>query len=167
MSYYLFKPPSHNRRSSKNMSFFHLNTIFSKTFFPSAIIEWNNLNKPIRNSESLSIFKRSILKFIRPSPNSTYNCFNTKGIKDLARLRLGSSHLRYRKFKHGFLDSLYPISSCSLHIETTCQFLLHCPDFINERSLLLNNASRLTKINCLLVTLQLSKFFIKSERLAA
>ena len=77
------------------------------------------------------------------SPNNTYNCFNTKGIKHLTKLRLGLSHLRDHKFKHGFLDSLNPLCSCGFKIKTTC--LLHCPNFINGRSLLLNNVSRLTK----------------------
>ena len=90
-------------------------------------------------------FLKSILKFVRPSPNSTCNCFNTKGIKHLTRLRLGLSHFRDHKFKHGFLDSLNPICSCCFDIETTCHFLLYCPNFVNERSLLLNNVSRLTK----------------------
>ena len=37
--------------------FFILDTIFSKNmFFPSAVIEWNDLNLSIRNSVSLSIF---------------------------------------------------------------------------------------------------------------
>ena len=126
--------------------FFILNTIFSKIcFFPSAVIEWNNLDLFIRNSECLSIFKKFILKFIRPSPSSTHNCFNTKGIKYLTRLRLGLSHLREHKFKHGFLDSLNPICNCGLDIESTCHFLLHCPNFINERTLLLNDVSRITK----------------------
>ena len=85
------------------------------------------------------------MKFIRPSPNSTCNCFNTKGIKHLTRLRLGLSHLWYHKFKHGFLDSLNPICNCGFDIETICCFLLHCPNFINERSLLLENVTRLSK----------------------
>ena len=93
----------------------------------------------------LSIFKKSILKFIRPSPNRTYNCFSTKSIKHLTRLPFGLSHVRYHKFKHGFLDSLNPICSCGFDIEKTGHFLLHCPNFIYERSLLLNNISRLTK----------------------
>ena len=47
---------------------------FSKNlFFPSAAIEWNNLNQDFRNSESCTLFRSSILKFIRPSPNSFYN----------------------------------------------------------------------------------------------
>ena len=85
------------------------------------------------------------MQFIRPSPRCTHNYFNTRGIKYLTRLRLGLSHLRDHKFKHGFLDSLNPIYNCGLDIETTCHYLLHCPNFINERTLLLNDVSRITK----------------------
>ena len=99
----------------------------------------------MRNSKSLSIFKKCILKFIRPSPSSTHNCFNTKGIKYLTKLSLGFSHLREHKFKHGALDSFNPNCNCGLNIETTCHFLLHCPSFINERTLLLNDVSRIPK----------------------
>ena len=89
---------------------FTLNIIFSKIiFFPSVISEWNNLDISIRNSKSLSTFKTIILQFIRPSPSSTYNCLNNKGIKHITRLRLELNHLRNHKFKHGFLDSLNPI----------------------------------------------------------
>ena len=140
------KTTPHNTRSSINLPLFYIrHNFFKNSFFPSAVIEWNNLDLSIRNSESLSIFKKCILKFIRPSPSSTHNCFNTKGIKYLTRLRLGLSHLRERKFKHGFLDSLNPICNCGLDIETTCHFLLHCSNFINERTLLLNDVSRITK----------------------
>ena len=95
--------------------------------------------------ENPSIFKKCILKFIRTSPSSTHNWFNTKGIKYLTRLRLELSHLHEHIFKHGFLDSLNSICNCGLDIETTCHFLLHCPNFINERTLLLNDVSRITK----------------------
>ena len=84
------------------------------------------------------------MKFIRNFPISTYNCFNTKGIKHITRLRLSLSHLRDQKFKHDFLDSLNPSWRCGLEIDTTCHFLLHCPNFKNERSHLLKNVSRIT-----------------------
>ena len=42
---------------------------FENSFSPSTVIEWNKLDKNIRKSESLNIFKKSILKFIRPSQN--------------------------------------------------------------------------------------------------
>ena len=132
MSYYLFKPPLITQDRLEIYPFFLLNTISSKTlFFSYVIFEWNNLDKSIRNSESLSIFLKSTLKFIRPSPNSAYNSFSTKGIKHLARLRLDLSHLRYYKFKHRFLDSINRICSSTFDIETTSHFLLHCPNFIN------------------------------------
>ena len=37
---------------------------FKNSFFPSAIIEWNNLEPNLRNSKSISVFKEKILNFI-------------------------------------------------------------------------------------------------------
>ena len=37
-------------------------------FFPSLIIEWNNLDPNLRNSENVCIFQNNILKFTRPKP---------------------------------------------------------------------------------------------------
>ena len=51
---------------------------FENSFFPSTIKEWNNLDVHIRKSKSISIFKRNILKFIRPRPNNVYHCHNLK-----------------------------------------------------------------------------------------
>ena len=51
----------------------------------------------------------------------------------------------YHKLKNGLLDSLNRICSSGFDIETTSHFLLHCQNFINERSLHLNNVSGLTK----------------------
>ena len=140
---------------------FTLNIFFKNYFFPSVIIEWNNLDISIRNSKSLSIFKKSILQFLRPSPSSTYNCFNNKGVKHITRLRLGLSHFCDHKVKHGFLDSLNPICSCGLDVETTCYYLLHCPNIINKRFILLNivliiNKSSLTSFDSCIVKLRLN-----------
>ena len=67
---------------------------FSKnTFFPSTILEWNKLDPSLRNSASHNVFKNSILKFMRPSPNKIFQCHKPKGIKLVTRLRLGLSHL--------------------------------------------------------------------------
>ena len=123
--------------------------------------EWNNLDISIRNSKSLSTFEKGILKFIRPSSSSTYNCFNNKGIKHITRLRIGLSHLCDHKFKHGFLNSLSSICSCGLDIETTCHYILLCPNFTNERSILLNivstiNESSLTSCDVSIVNLLLN-----------
>ena len=114
-------------------------TFYINSFFPSTVIEWNNLDKSIRSSESFALFKKSILQFIRPTPNRTFNCHNPIGIKLITRLRLGLSHLRDHKFKHNFLDCLNPICCCGQDIETTVHYLLHCPIFSDERSIFFNN----------------------------
>ena len=79
------------------------------------------------------IFKKNLLKFIRPSRNSVFRCHNNKGVKLLTRLRLGLSHLRKHKFKHSSLDLLKPI--CSLQ---STHILLHWSNYFNERLIFLN-----------------------------
>ena len=87
----------------------------------------------LRNSDTYGTFKNAILKFIRPSPNSVFECHNAQGIKFLTRLRLGLSHLREHKFKHSFQDSL-KVCKCGAGVESFIHFLLHCPIYNNDRS---------------------------------
>ena len=130
---------SYVTRNKHNIHFLKARHIFLKnSFFPSNVIEWNKLDHNIRIFSSFNIFRKSILKFIRPSANSFFNCHNPKGIKFITRLRLGLSHLREHKFKHSFQDSLNPFCSCDLDIESTEHYLLHCPTYITERRTLLS-----------------------------
>ena len=99
---------------------------FANSFFLYAIKEWNKLSLEIRNSESYSIFKKSLLKFIRTIPNSVFNVADIYGIKLLTRLRVGLSHLREHKCRHDFQDTINPICSCSREIESTSHFFLRC-----------------------------------------
>ena len=105
---------------------------FKNSFFPSTVIEWNKLDSNIRNSESLALFKKRILVFIRPFANSTFQCNNPKRLKLITKLRLGLSHLRFHKFKPSFQDTLNPICNCGT-VEITVHYLLHCPNFSNGR----------------------------------
>ena len=110
---------------------------FKNSFFPSTIIEWNNLDSNIKNSENLTLFKKRILAFIRHSFHCTFHCHNPNSLKLITRLRLGLSHLRVHKFKHSFQDTLNPICSCGT-VERTIHYLLLCPNFSNERLSLFN-----------------------------
>ena len=134
---------SYFTRYAENVPSFKVrHDFFKNSFFPSTAIEWNKIDKNIRKLESLNIFKKKKnLKFIRPSQNRVYNCHNPKGIKLLTRLRVGLSHLREHKFKHSFQDTLNPICTCGEDIETTSHYLLHCPDYLEERKTLLNTIS--------------------------
>ena len=116
---------------------------FRDSFFPSTITEWNKLDRDIRNSDSLKVFKLSLLKFVGPVGNSVFKINNPYGLKLLTRLRLGLSHLRYHKFRHNFQDCINPICVCGLEIETTTHFLLHCPLFQCARQSLLTNIKKI------------------------
>ena len=78
------------------------------SFFPSTIIEWNNLDSNIRNSES-------------------------RVYKAKARIK----HLRFHKFKAALSNTLFPTCNYGT-VETSIHNLLHCPNFSNERLILFN-----------------------------
>ena len=132
---------TYRTRNTENIPQLHVrHTFFRNSYFPSIATEWNNLDKSIRNSKSFSIFRKNILKFIRPSSNSIFNRHNPRGVKLLTRLRLGLSHLRDNKFKHSFQDSLNPVYNCGTDVETTTHFFLHCLFFSGGRLILsINN----------------------------
>ena len=111
-----------------------------KTFFPTTITECNKLNLSIGNSANLNIFKGRLLQFVKPV-SSMYTCHNAIGIKYLTRLRLGFNHLRYHKFKHGFLDATDLLCCCSTAIENTVHYFLHCSNFLSARNTFLNEIS--------------------------
>ena len=135
-------PSTARRYSSRNANNIPLvrvnNNCFMNTFFPSTITEWNKLNLSIRESTNLNIFKSRLLRFVRSLENSVLTCHNPIGIKYLKRIRLGFSHLRYHKYKHGFLDAIDPLCSCSTGVENTVHYLLHCPNFSTARNTFLN-----------------------------
>ena len=109
----------YNTRNTNNILPFKVkHNFFRNCLFPSAVIEWNKWDIMVCSSECLNIFKKSLLKLIRPSGSSVFNCHNPRGVKLLTRLRLSLSHLREHKFKHGFQDSLKPICTCGNDIET-------------------------------------------------
>ena len=118
------------------------------SLFPSAMIEWNNLDPNLRNSDTYGTFKNVVLKFITFSRNCIFECHNPQGIKFLTRLCLGLSHLREHKFKHTFQDSLNPVCKCGAEVESTTRFLLHCPIYNNDWSSLL---STIRNIDCKLL----------------
>ena len=96
------------------------------------IIEWNNLDSNIRNSESLAFFKKRILAFINPCANGTFHCDSPDSLKLITSLRLGLSHLLIHKFKHSFQDTCSPIWKCGT-VEITIYYPLHCLNFSNEK----------------------------------
>ena len=102
---------------------------FKYSFFPSTLSDWYNLDLYIRNAESVSLFKSRLLSFIRPVQRSICNIFDP----------IGFSHLNEHRFRHNFQDCLNPLCSCSLEIEDTSHYLLHCHHFSHHRVDLMNS----------------------------
>ena len=84
------------------------------------------------------------MKIGRPMQNSIYNIHDPVGIKYLTRLRLGLSHLNEHKFRHNFQDCLNPLRSCSLEVETTNHYFLHCHHYNDIRKSLLDTVKEIT-----------------------
>ena len=76
-------------------------------------MEWNKIDVNIRNLTSWNVFKRVILKFIRPKPSEVFNVGSSEGIKIFKRTRLGLSHLADHKFKLNFQDFFFYLSFLS------------------------------------------------------
>ena len=56
-------------------------------------------------------------------------------------MSVGLSYLREHKFKHSFQDTLNPIRNCDEDIDTSFHYLLHCPDYLQKSTTLLNTVS--------------------------
>ena len=114
------------------------NNYLMKTLFPSTITEWNSLDLSIRKSTSLNIFKSRLLRFTRPLEDSVFFCHNPIGITYRTRIRLWFSHLRYHNFKHGFLNTIDSLCSCSTGIENIVHSFFHCLNFWTARNTFFN-----------------------------
>ena len=129
------------RDSDKLKSYYCRTEYFKNSFFPYTINQWNKLDSSLRNLESFTLFRKKLLVSGggRPTPNPVYNIHNPLGLKLLTRLRLGLSHLREHKFKYNFQDCINPLCICSIEIESTKHFFLHCHNYDNLRVTLLND----------------------------
>ena len=68
------------------------------------------------------------------SKKSLFNIHDS-GIKWIFQLRVGLSPLKSHKKAHHFLDTPDETCCCFQNIaETSCHYLLHCPNFTNHRN---------------------------------
>ena len=109
---------------------------YKDSFFPDSVSLWNDLGPELRGSASLAVFKRNLLKLYRLPKKSLFSIYDV-GIKWIFQLRVGLSPLRSHKRAHKFEDTPSAICNCRLKTaETTCHFLINCPNFVNPRKVL-------------------------------
>ena len=81
----------------------------------------------------------ALLKIGQPNQCSVYRIHNPAGLKLFTRLRLGLGYLNEHRFNHNFQSCINPLCNCSIPVESTTHFLLHCHHFPNIYSTLLNS----------------------------
>ena len=119
----------------KNSNTFHeirCNTSkYKNSFFPDAIISWNNI---ITNFLSFTILKAHILSLIRPKAKSTSGVHDSLGLRFLFQLLVGLNLLRNQKRRYNFADTSSGICECNQDIEDTSHFLFECPRYATQRA---------------------------------
>ena len=123
-------------------------------FFP----EKNSLKRP----SLITAFKKSLLKFTRTITNSVFGV-DIYGIKLLTRLRVGLNYLREHEFRYNVQDTINPLCSCSLEIESTFHFFLRCQNFIAPRTNLMNELCKLDSSILNLDEISLTKLLLYGE----
>ena len=94
---------------------------------------WNDLGHHLRGAESLSIFKKHILKLYRPDKKNNFNIHDPNSLKWIFQLRVGLSPLKSHKRNRYFLNTPNYTCNYSLNAETTQHYLLHCTNFVEQR----------------------------------
>ena len=115
---------------------------FSNSFFPYCHKHWNILSASIKSSASLSIFKKALLKTVRPTARPCFNLNDNHGLARLTQLRVGFSDLREHRYRHRF-NCLSPTCSCGVEDESTRHFLLHCNNHANHRHIFFSQLNSL------------------------
>ena len=99
---------------------------FKHSFFHWTVITWSKIHPEIQNA-SLTVFKKHLLKQIRPVPHSVYNICSPNGLKLLTRIRLCLSHLNEQRFNH---NCNKPLCTCVLMFNELCEVDVDLPNLL-------------------------------------
>ena len=130
---------NYSLRNSSNISRIKCKTkLYSESFLPSVIKEWNSLPQDVRNTDSAGCFKRKLNKNVRKIPTFYYSGHRNEQILH-TRLRTECSSLNEHLFNCNVIDSPYCI--CGLP-ETSDHFFFHCPIYNNIRRTVIDTVTR-------------------------
>ena len=117
--------------------------LFSKSFYPKTIREWNNLSLETKESESLHIFKEKLKRLYGHNiSKKLYAHGHGLPTVNHCRMRLGLSHLKNHLFNYNIIQSKFcENSNCDLISETSSHFLLFCPRYGPQRHTMLSEIS--------------------------
>ena len=117
---------------------------FKYSFFAWTIVEWNKLDLQCHKA-TYNGLRNHLLKSTRPLPKLIYNVHNPSGMQLLTRLRLGLSDLNEHRLNHNFDACINPLCTCTLEVESTIHFFLHCHYYNNIWKTLLDDLKHCEK----------------------
>lgn len=115
--------------------------MYNKSFFISAIKEWNKLDQLILNAPSLNAFKHKLAELNSVKPYFMSNTIDRKAQIIIAQLRLEFSDLNSHLHKKGCTQS--PVCQCGYPTENTYHFLISCPQYREIRDLMMQKINNL------------------------
>ena len=102
---------------------------FLKSFLPSSIKSWNNLDVKTRQSTDIEHFRTSISSLITPSTlYRPYLFGDRKGFIQISRMRMGLSGLNSHRKRYHFIEQSH-CPNCNSKTEDPMHFLLECPAY--------------------------------------
>jgi hypothetical protein len=115
---------------------------YDNSFFPYCIENWNKLDDSVKLLPSVTSFKKHLNSFIRPIGSNCYGIRDNFGIKLLTKIRVEFSDLRDHRYNHNF-NCESPICFCGLEDETSVHYILCCPRYQAQRTILLSKISEI------------------------
>ena len=129
---------NYSLRNASNLQTIQAQTsLFSNSFLPSTVSEWNNLPDDVKNAESIHSFKR-LINTDRPIPNPLFSYGERRPQMLHTRLRTKCSALNDHLFRRNIISSSLCI--CGLN-ETTSHYFLECTQYEHIRGELINSIS--------------------------
>ena len=130
---------------------------YRNSFYPNTISLWNGIDTHLKNSPSLTNFKSSLIKIIRPSKKSVFGIHDTRRLKWIFQLRVSLSPLKVHKKLHNFVDTTDDSCQCQTGSETTLHFLLKCPRYNEPRNEMMNTINAILLSNDLTISSDILK----------
>lgn len=117
-----------------------------KSFLWSAVDDWNRLVLDVRQSASLTIFKKCVKSILCYELHPWFDLGAGKGAVNHARLRMGLSGLNAHRKKYNFIpDNTCP--KCGIKPEDETHYLVKCPAYAIHRAVLLGTVIDIVE-NC-------------------
>jgi hypothetical protein len=135
----------YNLRTDENITQIRTRTdALKNSFIPSTINAWNRLPAPIRNAESIDIFKSSLRKHFGTKEKVKQRFYegNRKAQILHNRIRLGNSDLRQNLALRNLADN--PMCECGDESESEEHYLMECTNYSRQRTKMMTKIRSVT-----------------------